>query len=149
MHLLLEWNPGLKVPASALDVGRWALVPGALLVAWLSFRGRRFGGAWGSAWRGLLVTLLLFTPAWGYVADRASDWRHFDPRDAACRLDWGLVGVGGRYAFLNARCGHCRGWRKWRSDGCGARGERIVHGSFGSNARPHSGHAQLVRPRSE
>jgi len=105
MRLLLEWNPGLKLPASAMDVGRWALVPGALLVAWLSFRGRRFGGAWGSAWRGLAVTLALFTPAWGYVADRAGDWRHFDPRDAACRLDWGLVGVGGRYAFLNARCG--------------------------------------------
>ncbi|MFI5401465.1 MAG: hypothetical protein ACHQ1G_00800 [Planctomycetota bacterium] len=103
MHLLLEWNPGLKLPASAMTVGQWALIPGALLVAWLSWRGRRFGGAWGSAWRGLLVTLLLFTPAWGYVADKASDWRYFDPRDPICRLHRGWVGVGGRYAFLNGR----------------------------------------------
>lgn len=101
MHLLLEANPGLKVPVSAMNVGRWALVPAAILVAWLSFRGRRFGGAWGSAWRGLLVTLVLFTPAWGYVAEKASDWRHFDPRDRICLCD-GSIGTGGRYAFLNA-----------------------------------------------
>lgn len=103
MHLLLEWNPGLKVPASAMSFGRGALVPAALLVAWLSFRGRRFGGAWGSAWRGLLVTLALFTPAWGYVADKASDWRYFDPRDRICKMHSGWVGAGGRYAFLNGR----------------------------------------------
>lgn len=105
MHLLLEANPGLRLPVSTLSVGRWALVPAALLVAWLSFRGRRFGGAWGSAWRGLLITLVLFTPAWGYVANRVGDWRHFDPRDPQCRLSWGYVGVGGRYAFLNGSCG--------------------------------------------
>ncbi|HEX5137934.1 MAG TPA: hypothetical protein VFY93_13235 [Planctomycetota bacterium] len=105
MHLLLEWNPGMKLPAAAMSVGRWALVPGALLVAWLSFRGRRFGGPWGSAWRGLLVTLVLFTPAWGYVANRAAEWRRFDPRDPECRLEDGFVGVGGRYVFVNARCG--------------------------------------------
>jgi hypothetical protein len=105
MHLLLEWNPGLKLPATTTDLGRWALVPGALLVAWLSFRGRRLGGAWGSAGRGLLVTLLLFTPAWGYVGQKVSDWRYFDPRDPQCELAWGYVGVGGRFAFLNGRCG--------------------------------------------
>jgi hypothetical protein len=105
MRMLLEWNPGLKLPVDAMTLGRWTLVPAGLLVAWLSFRGRRFGGAWGSAWRGLLVTLVLFTPAWGYVADRASDWRRFDPNDAQCRLWWGYVGTGGRYVFLNAFCG--------------------------------------------
>jgi hypothetical protein len=105
MHLMLEGNPGLKLQASAMDVGRWGLVPGALLVAWLSFRGRRFGGAWGSAWRGIAVTLLLFTPAWGYVGMKASDWRHFDPADPRCRMSWAYVGVGGRYAFVNAQCG--------------------------------------------
>jgi len=102
MRLLLEWNPGLKLPASAMDVGRWALAPGALLVAWLSFRGRRFGGAGGSAWRGLAVTLLLFTPAWGYVGHKVSDWRDIDPNDPLFRIRWGYVGDGGRYAFLNA-----------------------------------------------
>jgi hypothetical protein len=105
MHLMLEWNPGLKLPAAALDAGRWALVPGALLVAWLSWRGRRFGGAWGSAWRGLLVTLLLFTPAWGYVGRKAADWRHLDPNDPKFRMSWAYVGEGGRYAFVNAQCG--------------------------------------------
>ncbi len=105
MHLMLQWNPGLKLPAAALDMGRWALVPGALLVAWLSWRGRRFGGAWGSAWRGLVVTLLLFTPAWGYVAGRVGDWRYFDLDDPACEIDAALPGAGWRYAFLNARCG--------------------------------------------
>ncbi len=105
MHLILEGNPGLKLKASAVDLGRFALVPGALLVAWLSFRGRRFGAAWGSAWRGLLVTLVLFTPAWGYVANRAREWRHFDPADPQCRLCDGYLGAGARYAFLNGRSG--------------------------------------------
>jgi len=105
MHLLLEANPGLKLAAPALSVGRWALVPAALLVAWLSFRGRRFGGAWGSAWRGLLVTLLLFTPAWGYVGQKVSDWRYFDLSDPALEIDDAFLGAGERYVFLNARCG--------------------------------------------
>jgi hypothetical protein len=104
MHLLLEWNPGLKLPASAMAVGRWALVPGALLVSWLSWRGRRFGGAWASAWRGLLVTLLLFTPAWGYVGKKVSDWRYFDLRDPRCELVSAYQGAGCRYVFLNAHC---------------------------------------------
>jgi hypothetical protein len=47
------------------------------------------------------VTLALFSPAWGYVADKASDWRHFDPRDRVCLCD-GSIGTGGRHAFLNA-----------------------------------------------
>jgi hypothetical protein len=105
MHLLLEANPGLNLPVSAMSVGRWALVPAAILVAWLSFRGRRFGGAWGSAWRGLLVTLVLFAPAWGYVGQKVSDWRHFDLSDPAFRIDEAFLGAGERYAFLNARCG--------------------------------------------
>lgn len=103
MHLMLAWNPGLHVPASAISLGCWVLIPAALLVAWASFRGRRFGGAWGSAWRGLIVTLILFTPAWGYVGKRVSDWRYFDLRDPACEVNWAFQGAG-RYAFLNASC---------------------------------------------
>jgi hypothetical protein len=101
LHLLLEWNPGLKLPS--MDLGRWALAPAALVVAWLSFRGRRFGGAWGSAWRGLLVTLVLFTPAWAYVGREVAEWRRFDVKE--CEFLEVYPGAGGRYLFVNARCG--------------------------------------------
>lgn len=105
-YLVLAANPGLEPSRAATGIFRWSLAPGALLVAWLSFvRGRRFGGAWGSAWRGLLATVLLFTPAWGYVVHEAGEWRHFDPADPRCRFGTAFLGEGGRHVFANARCG--------------------------------------------
>jgi len=102
-YLILAANPGLEPSGSATGIFRWSLAPGALLVAWLSFvRGRRFGGAWGSAWRGLFATVLLFTPAWGYVAHEAWEWRYFDLDDPACEIQWAFLGAGNRHVFLNA-----------------------------------------------
>jgi hypothetical protein len=51
------------------------------------------------------VTALLFTPAWGYVAHEATEWRHFDLSDPRCEIDLALPGAGGRYLFVNGRCG--------------------------------------------
>ena len=105
IYLALQANPGLAFAGDADDIFHWWLIAGSFGAAWLCFaRGRRFGrGAWASAWRGLVVLVLLFTPAWGHVAVKVSDYRYFDAEDENLVISEGYLGSGGRYLFLNGR----------------------------------------------
>jgi hypothetical protein len=98
-------HPGLAPTRDDLVTAWLALLIGAPLIAGFSFvLGRRRGGGLGaSAWRGLLLTLLLATPGWSRVGSYVSRWDHLDPNDASFRIGASarsLVGSSGRYAFL-------------------------------------------------
>ena len=82
------------------------LLAGGVAATWWSFAGgRRFGrGIWSSAWRGLLLTLCLFTPAWAYAAAEVHDVTSA-PDVARARTFIGgrpQFGPGFRYAFVDA-----------------------------------------------
>lgn len=75
-----------------------------LLAAWMSFsRGVRGGTCRRSATIAGMATLLLgCIPLYGYAAERLSDWRSFDVRDANVRFGAGWFGSSGRPVYLNA-----------------------------------------------
>ena len=101
--LIWDANPGMKPARGAFTLFAWMLGAGATVVAWISFvRGRRFGrGAWSSAWRGLAVTVVLFTPAWGYSVSEARGHRYFDAESERLTVTSAYLGSGGRYLFAN------------------------------------------------
>ena len=76
---------------------------GAVVVAGVSFvRGYRFGrGIGAAAWRGLVVTVVLFVPTYAYAGYRVHEWHDLDINDKSFVIRDGWVDVTGRYAYVN------------------------------------------------
>jgi hypothetical protein len=106
VYLLAAANPGVEWLLQ-MDLRRFIglAVAAALLVAWLSFvRGYRFGRGPGSAaLRGLLASLVLAVPAWAHAHQRVQEWTTVVPGSDRLHIEFGWVGEGGRFAFVNAR----------------------------------------------
>jgi hypothetical protein len=106
VYLMAAANPGVEWVLQ-YDVRRFVAfaLAAALFVAWLSFvRGYRFGrGPASAAWRGLLASLVLAVPVWAHAHQRVQEWTTVDPCGDRLVIEYGFVGEGGRYAFVNAR----------------------------------------------
>jgi len=103
-YLVHLWFPTFS-PTTG-DVIFWgaALGIGAFAVAWISFtRGYRYGRGFLSAgWRGLAVTLLVFTPAYAYGGYRLHEWRTIDPASDGFRIVRFLRSPSGDTYFVNS-----------------------------------------------
>ncbi len=103
VYLVWTHNPMMTPREGALEAGIVLLTMGAVWAGWWSFaRGRRFSrGAWGSSWRGLVATTVLFSPAWAYSAIESHDFhRAPDPQSERWFIQTAYIGTGQRFAFV-------------------------------------------------
>ncbi len=104
-YLAHLWFPTFSPTTGDIVFWGAALGVGAFVVAWVSFtRGYRYGRGFLSAgWRGLAVTLLVFTPAYAYGGYRLHEWRTIDPASDDFRIVRFLRGPSGETYFVNSR----------------------------------------------
>lgn len=103
--LALAFNDGLWPSDREWTVGLGWLVAASPVVAALSFARGRFveRERWRAGVVGLLATLGVFAPAYGWTAKRVADFRSIDPTAASFRLDeWNFLATNGRYAYVTA-----------------------------------------------